>query len=70
MPGSSDPAYLAEWVRAEERRWADLYERLEKAATTLEGLVNGPIDAETHRLLGKIEGVKLAIEYMAEFDRG
>ncbi len=50
----------------------DLRKRLEDAAETLDGLGRyNPLQPnETGRLLGKAQGVRLALSYLDEYERG
>ena len=56
-------------IQARIEKLAEYTERLRKAITELEALLNSPAFTEKARILGKIEGVKLALGYFEEMNK-
>lgn len=52
---------------AERKAWYDLAERLTEKARTLDGMAErATLGAEANRLIGKAEGVRLALSFINE----
>ncbi len=57
--------------RLTEQQVADLESRLVRAAATLDELAEADVPGRRHaRLVGKAEGLRLALSYLDEYERG
>lgn len=58
---------MAQGTEDWEAQWADLHDRLTRAARTLEERADGAGEDDTPRLRGKESGVRLALSYMDDY---